>query len=71
MSRTTLKHERNSIGSAVQSTFQFNNLVKLAKKTQIDGRPAIENPAIRQRLVELEGYVASHRYSGCSVPSSA
>jgi alkylation response protein AidB-like acyl-CoA dehydrogenase len=64
VSRTTLKHERNSIGSSVQSTFMFEGLVRLAKESQIDGKPAIKDPRVRQRLAELEGYVSSHRYSG-------
>ena len=42
VSRTTLKHERNSIGNADLARMQFDALVKLAKTTRIDGRPAIE-----------------------------
>jgi alkylation response protein AidB-like acyl-CoA dehydrogenase len=38
--------------------------VALAKETTRDGKPAIEDPEIRQRLVELEGYVKAHKYSG-------
>ncbi len=64
VSRTTLKHERNSIGGAAQSLAMFEALLKLAQKTELDGRPAIEHPEVRQRLVELEGYVRSHQYSG-------
>ena len=64
VSRTTLKHERNSIGAASQTKALFRGLVDLAKKTERNGRPAIEDPEIRQRLVELEGYIRSHQYSG-------
>ena len=64
VSRTTLKHERNSIGNAAQSEAVFRGLLNLAKESTIDGKPAIENPAIRQRLATLEGYVQSHKYSG-------
>jgi alkylation response protein AidB-like acyl-CoA dehydrogenase len=64
VSRTTLKHERNSIGSAEQVTGLFDSLVALAKKRRIAGRPAIEDPEIRRRLVELEGYIRAHQYSG-------
>ena len=64
VSRTTLKHERNSIGSANQTVDQFNALVKLAKTRKIDGVPAIKDSGIRRALVELEGYVRSHQYSG-------
>jgi alkylation response protein AidB-like acyl-CoA dehydrogenase len=64
VSRTTLKHERNSIGSAQQSVDQFNTLVALAKEHKIDGKPAIEDAGIRRALVEIEGYVLAHQHSG-------
>ena len=64
VSRTTLKHERNSIGAASSTGALFKGLVKLAQDCVRDGKPAIEDPAIRQRLVELEGYVKAHKYSG-------
>ncbi len=64
VSRTTLKHERNSIGNASMVEATFKGLVRLARESKIDGRPAIEDPAIRQRLATIEGYVQAHKYSG-------
>ena len=64
VSRTTLKHERNSIGSAAQTGSLFKGLISLAKHTKRNGKPAIEDPEIRQRLVELEGHIKAHKYSG-------
>jgi alkylation response protein AidB-like acyl-CoA dehydrogenase len=64
VSRTTLKHERNSIGSAAQTESLFNGILKLAKSQKLNGRPAIEDPSVRQRIATLEGYVRSHQYSG-------
>ena len=64
VSRATLKHERNMIGDAANTVMMFQGLVSLAKRTLRDGRPAIDDPGIRQRLVQLEGYVRSHQYSG-------
>jgi alkylation response protein AidB-like acyl-CoA dehydrogenase len=63
VSRTTLKHERNSIGNADLARMQFDALVALARRARIDGRPAIESPHVRQRLAKIEGYVEAHRYS--------
>jgi alkylation response protein AidB-like acyl-CoA dehydrogenase len=63
VSRTTLKHERNSIGNADLAKMQFDALVALAKRARIDGKPAIESPEIRQRLAKIEGYVQAHLYS--------
>ncbi|HTO06378.1 MAG TPA: acyl-CoA dehydrogenase family protein, partial [Myxococcota bacterium] len=64
VSRTTLKHERNMIGDAANALMTFNALVQLAKSSHRNGKPAIQDPAIRQRLVQLEGTVRSHQYSG-------
>jgi len=58
VSRTTLKHERASIGSADGLGNQFKKLVELAKET---GR--IGEPIIRDRLAQIEGFVMSHRYT--------
>jgi alkylation response protein AidB-like acyl-CoA dehydrogenase len=63
VSRTTLKHERASIGSADGLGRQFSKLVELARELQRDGRPAIEQPEIRQALARVEGWVMAHRYS--------
>ncbi len=64
VSRTTLKHERNSIGNAAMAESMFRGLVRLAKDRTRNGKPAIEDPEIRQRLATLEGYVQAHKYSG-------
>jgi alkylation response protein AidB-like acyl-CoA dehydrogenase len=63
VSRTTLKHERASIGSAATLGGQFDKLVELAKEVKRNGRPAIEDPEIRQALTKIEGWVMAHRYS--------
>ena len=64
VSRTTLKHERNSIGATAQTDAQFKGLIKIAKNAKIDGKPAIENQAVRQQLSILEGHILAHKYSG-------
>jgi len=64
VSRTTLKHERNSIGSTQQTRSGLRDIVRLAKHAQWGGGSALEHPEIRQRLAKLEGYVRAHQYSG-------
>lgn len=66
VSRTTLKHERASIGSADGLGNQFRKLVELAKEM---GR--IGDPLVRDRLAEIEGRVLSHRYSSFRLFSCA
>ena len=63
VSKSTLKHERSSIGGAQTSVNLFDKLIELAKQTTRNGQPAIKDPLIRDRLVSLEGYVQSHLYS--------
>ncbi len=66
VSRTTLKHERASIGSADGLGNQFRKLVELAKEM---GR--IDDPLVRDKLGEIEGRVLSHRYSSFRLFSCA
>jgi alkylation response protein AidB-like acyl-CoA dehydrogenase len=66
VSRTTLKHERASIGSADGLGNQFKKLVELAKEV---GR--IGEPIIRDKLAQIEGYVLSHRYTSFRLFSCA
>ncbi len=64
VSRTTLKHERDSIGNAAMTEVLFKGLLRLAKESQRGGRPAIEDSNVRQRLATIEGFVLAHKYSG-------
>ena len=57
-------HERNSIGAAQQTRAALKGLISLARKSEVNGRPALEDHGIRQKLAEIEGYVKAHQYSG-------
>jgi alkylation response protein AidB-like acyl-CoA dehydrogenase len=57
VSRATLVHERNLIANPNMMRDTFNDLLDLARRVEINGRPALEDRALRQRLVEIEGYV--------------
>jgi alkylation response protein AidB-like acyl-CoA dehydrogenase len=64
VSRATLMHERNLIGNSDRMKANFAALVKLAQTVERNGRPASEDANIRQRLAEVQGYVATQIYSG-------
>jgi len=64
VSRSTLRHERNSIGSSAQTSMIFAGLLHLARTTRRGGRPRIEDPSVRQRLARIEGWVKAHECSG-------
>lgn len=66
VSRTTLKHERASIGSADGLGRQFAKLVELAKEV---GR--VDDPIVRDRLAQIEGFVLAHRYTSFRLFSCA
>src|SRR5262249_9286669 len=57
ISRATLKHERNLIGNPRLMAQQFEVLLQIARTAQRGGRPAIEDPAVRGRIAEIECYV--------------
>ncbi len=61
VSRATLKHERVGISKAEVYVEQFRKLVALARSSG-DGT-SLEDPRIRERLVEIEGYIEAHKYS--------
>lgn len=63
VSRATLKHERNLIGNPNMMREHFDHAVALARRTMRDGRFAIEDPVIRHRLAEIEGYVRTAEVS--------
>ena len=63
VSRATLVHERNLIGNPNMLRDMWSDLVELARKTNRSGRPAIEDPGVRQRLVEIEGFVRTQETS--------
>ena len=63
VSRATLIHERNLIGNPFMMREAFDDLVELARSRTRGGRPAIEDPGIRQRLAEIEGYVRTSETS--------
>lgn len=71
VSRTTLKHERASIGSAAVLGSQFEKLVDLAREVERDGRPAIQDPLVQDALARIEGWVMAHRYSSYRIMSNA
>jgi alkylation response protein AidB-like acyl-CoA dehydrogenase len=50
---------------------QFGALLELARNVQRNGRPALEDPSIRQRLVELEGFMRTSEKSNMRCASAA
>ena len=64
VSRTTLVHERNTVGASMGSDHLFNQVLKLARTTELNGKPAIEDPLIRDELGRIYARVSAHRAAG-------
>jgi alkylation response protein AidB-like acyl-CoA dehydrogenase len=64
VSRSTLKHERALIGSSVLSRRTLEGVIMLAQALNLRGQPAIKDPVIRKRIVELETKVLANEYHG-------
>ncbi len=61
----TLMHERFGIGETIGGTEQtLHALVELARRTRINGAPAIEEDDIRQQLAQFAIEVAAKKYNG-------
>ncbi len=50
---TTLMNERAALGGGAAGGPGFRDLIRLARDTQIDGRPAIEDPEVREKLASF------------------
>jgi alkylation response protein AidB-like acyl-CoA dehydrogenase len=56
VARANLKYERN-LGGGPRLRQRFNAVLSLARTTHRNGRPASQDPVIRQRLGEIDGAV--------------
>jgi alkylation response protein AidB-like acyl-CoA dehydrogenase len=63
VANTTLMHERNMLGSTTHTQNLFEGLVRLARREKRNGRPAIEDPVVRQRLAAHKIEVEALRWS--------
>ena len=63
VSRSLLKHERNMLGGTDRAEALYSSLLRLARKVQRDGKPAIEDVLVRDRLASIYGYYESLKCS--------
>jgi len=59
---TTLRHERNMLGSSSQTESMLASLVALMESETIGGARAIDSPVLRDRLTRLEAAVLAMKY---------
>jgi alkylation response protein AidB-like acyl-CoA dehydrogenase len=61
---SALAHERSGISEVAGLVDQLDDLVKLAKRTSRNGRPASEQPSIRHRLAKAGVIIEGMRLNG-------
>jgi alkylation response protein AidB-like acyl-CoA dehydrogenase len=64
VSITTLMNERASLGTSSGYAPSLANLIRLARSVEIDGRPALENAAVRQRIAEFHVRLRGVQHAG-------
>jgi alkylation response protein AidB-like acyl-CoA dehydrogenase len=62
IANTTLKHERNMLGSSAQLEMAFQGLVVQMHMESCNGVRAIDSPLLRDRLMRLQARVLAARY---------
>jgi alkylation response protein AidB-like acyl-CoA dehydrogenase len=62
IANTTLRHERNMLGSAGQTEMLFKGLVKLMHDETCNGVSPLQSPVFRERLLRLQARVLTMRY---------
>jgi len=64
VNRSTLSHERAFIGGTDFIRRTFDGVAMLAQAVELRGAPAVKDPAIRAKLVELETRLLAAEYQG-------
>jgi alkylation response protein AidB-like acyl-CoA dehydrogenase len=62
VANTTLRHERNVLASSAQLESALQRLVALLQSETRDGRRAIDDPLLRDRLARLQARVLAMKY---------
>jgi alkylation response protein AidB-like acyl-CoA dehydrogenase len=67
VANTTLKHERGMLGDPNAAEARLAALIELMKTETVDGQRVIDNPMLRDRLMQLQGRVLSMKFNGLRV----
>ena len=71
IANTTLKHERNMLASSGVLESAFARLVDAMKFETRDGRRAIDDPVLRDRLLKLQARVVAAKYHSMRIVTCA
>jgi alkylation response protein AidB-like acyl-CoA dehydrogenase len=71
IANTTLRHERNMLASAGALEASLRRLVELMGRETRDGRRALDDPLLRDRLLRLQARALAMKYHGLRLLSCA
>jgi alkylation response protein AidB-like acyl-CoA dehydrogenase len=61
IANTTLRHERDMLGSASTSEGLFHGLLKTLREERVDGRPPLADPQLRDRVAAIQARTLAMR----------
>ncbi|MDE0079587.1 MAG: acyl-CoA dehydrogenase family protein [Caldilineaceae bacterium] len=70
VANTILGHERNFLGDPDESLARVYALIRLMQSETVDGRPLMEHPTYRDRLMRIQGRVMAMRFNDLRILSA-
>jgi alkylation response protein AidB-like acyl-CoA dehydrogenase len=64
VANATLKHERGMLGGSNAAESRLKAIVELMRTETVDGQRLIDNPALRDRVMQLQARVLAMKYNG-------
>jgi alkylation response protein AidB-like acyl-CoA dehydrogenase len=70
VANATLTHERGMLGDPSATKARFLELVTLMKSESVNGKPLMDNPLLRDRLIKLQSEVYAMQANGLRITTS-
>ncbi|MEO8113157.1 MAG: acyl-CoA dehydrogenase family protein, partial [Phenylobacterium sp.] len=64
VANTTLKHERGMLGDPNATEARLNSLIELMKSETVAGQRVVDDPVLRDRLMQLQARVLAMKFNG-------
>jgi alkylation response protein AidB-like acyl-CoA dehydrogenase len=71
VANATLKHERGMLGDPNAAESRLKAIIDLMRTETVGGERLIDNPILRDRLMQLQGRVMAMKYNGLRVVTAA
>jgi alkylation response protein AidB-like acyl-CoA dehydrogenase len=70
VANTTLKHERGMLGDPNQAENRLAAIMAMMKEETVSGERLVDNPVLRDRLMQLQGRVMAMKFNGLRLITS-